>query len=65
MIGIDTKYKIADLLKELLEHGVLATQAGKNTLRLTPPLTISDTEIDEVVDKIGAVLKAEDKLCLV
>ena len=64
MIGIDTKFKIADLLSELLKHGLLATQAGKNTLRLTPPLTISNDEIDEAVEKIAAVLKDEDKLCL-
>lgn len=64
MIGVDTKYKIADLLAELLKHGLLATQAGKNTLRLTPPLTISNDEIDEAVEKIAAVLKDEDKLCL-
>lgn len=64
MIGIDTKYKIADVLRELLSHGLMATQAGKNTLRLTPPLTISNDEIDEVVDIIAGVLNNEEKLCL-
>lgn len=62
MIGVDTKYDIKGLLNELLIAGLLATQAGKNTLRLTPPLTISDEEIDEAVEKIGAVLKDESKL---
>lgn len=64
MIGIDTKFEIKGLLKELLENGLLATQAGKNTLRLTPPLNISNEEIDEAVEKIGKALKTEDKLCL-
>ncbi len=63
MIGIDTKYKVADVLAELLKQGMLATQAGKNTLRLTPPLNISNEEIDEAVEKISAVLKDEEKLC--
>lgn len=64
MIGIDTKYEVKGLLHELLEAGLLATQAGKNTLRLTPPLTISDLEIDEAVQKIEQVLKNEGTLCL-
>jgi len=64
MIGIDTKYQIKGLLAELLNEGLMATQAGKNTLRLTPPLIISNEEIDEAVAKIQKVLNAEDKLCL-
>ena len=64
MIGIDTKYQVKDILKELLHTGMLATQAGKNTLRLTPPLNISNAEIDEAVEKIAAVLKDESKLNL-
>lgn len=63
MIGIDTKFEINGLLAALLENGLLATQAGKNTLRLTPPLIISFAEIDEAVEKISAVLKDEEKLC--
>ncbi len=62
MIGVDTKYEIKGLLRELLKNGMLATQAGKNTLRLTPPLNISNAEIDEAVEKIGNVLKDNDKL---
>lgn len=63
MIGIDTKYEIKGLLNELLENGLMATQAGKNTLRLTPPLIISNSEIDKAVAIIGETLKNEDKLC--
>ena len=62
MIGVDTKFQVKGILNELLANGMLATQAGKNTLRLTPPLNISNSEIDEAVEKIAAVLKAEDKL---
>ena len=31
MIGIDTKFQIKELLHELLEAGLMATQAGKKT----------------------------------
>lgn len=63
MIGIDTKFKVSDILNELLKNNMLATQAGANTLRLTPPLIITKPEIDEAVEKIRLVLKDEDKLC--
>ncbi|MEM6780268.1 MAG: acetylornithine/succinylornithine family transaminase [Pseudomonadota bacterium] len=59
MIGIDTKFKCASLLNKLLENGLLATQAGANTLRLTPPLTVNESEIDEAVDIIAQTLRDE------
>jgi len=60
MVGLDTKYKCAGLLDKLLQKGLITTQAGKNTLRLTPPLTISFAEIDEAVAKIADVLNTGD-----
>ena len=62
MIGIDTKYQIKTVLSALQKSGLLSTQAGKNTLRLTPPLNISFEEIDEAVEKIGSVLKNNNEL---
>ncbi len=64
MIGLDTKFQIKELLAELLENGLVATQAGKNTLRLTPPLTISNTEIDEAIKKIKTVITSDNLPCL-
>ncbi len=62
MIGVDTKYDVKGILTQLKENGLFATQAGKNTLRLTPPLNIRNDEIDEAVEKISLVLKDTDKL---
>lgn len=49
MIGIDiVEGKSAlELEKKLLANGLLTSTAGKNTLRLVPPLNISKEEIDE------------------
>ena len=49
MIGADiTDSKSAvELEKQLLANGLLTSTAGKNTLRLVPPLNISDDEINE------------------
>ncbi|RXJ91858.1 aspartate aminotransferase family protein [Arcobacter sp. CECT 8983] len=38
---------LANIIKKAFEEGVLVLRAGKNTLRLLPPLTISKKEIDE------------------
>ncbi|NQZ14889.1 MAG: acetylornithine/succinylornithine family transaminase [Alphaproteobacteria bacterium] len=57
MIGVDTVYDINKLLKAMQENGLLATQAGAKSMRLTPPLTMGKAEADEALEKIGHVIK--------
>ena len=57
MIGVDTTTKTGDLLKALQKNGLMATKAGKNTLRLTPPLIVSEKEAEEALEIIGKTLK--------
>ena len=57
MIGVDTSFDIKDLLKKLQDNGFMATQAGKSTLRLTPPLIVSLEEADEALAIIDKTLK--------
>ncbi|MGL5311825.1 MAG: aspartate aminotransferase family protein [Peptostreptococcaceae bacterium] len=45
MIGIETNLDISEVQKNALEKGLLVLTAGKNTIRLLPPLTISYDEI--------------------
>ncbi len=59
MIGVDTAYKIGDVLGNLLDEGLIATQAGEKSLRLTPPLIFTKDHADEAVDKIGHVIRKE------
>lgn len=47
MIGVNTVFDIKDLLSTLQKNGFMATQAGKDTLRLTPPLTMNEDEARE------------------
>ena len=57
LIGIDLRTKAVPFLKTLMEeHNVLALPAGSTVLRLLPPLTISDGEIDMAVEAIAATL---------
>ena len=49
MIGVDIENgkSALELEKKLLANGLLTSTAGKNTLRIVPPLNISKEEIDE------------------
>ncbi|MBQ0051840.1 MAG: acetylornithine/succinylornithine family transaminase [Treponema sp.] len=49
MIGVDVvdPKSALELEKKLLENGLLTSTAGRNTLRMVPPLNISYEEIDE------------------
>jgi acetylornithine/N-succinyldiaminopimelate aminotransferase len=44
------------LLGKIRERGVLLTIAGVNILRFTPPLVITDAEIDEALEEVEAAL---------
>jgi acetylornithine/N-succinyldiaminopimelate aminotransferase len=45
-----------DILPVAREHGLLVTAAGPSVVRFTPPLVVSDEEIDEAVQKIDESL---------
>ncbi|MFP4097290.1 MAG: aspartate aminotransferase family protein [Alphaproteobacteria bacterium] len=62
MIGIDTVFDIQKLNRALLEKGLIVTQAGQSTLRLVPPLVLSEDEarkgleiIHETLGHLGSV----------
>jgi acetylornithine/N-succinyldiaminopimelate aminotransferase len=42
--------------RALLEQRLVLNATGRDTVRLLPPLTVSDDEIDEAVRRIGALL---------
>ena len=58
MIGIecipDNAY--AEIVKIARKHHLLITKAGTNTLRLLPPLIISEKEVEEALSKLRASL---------
>lgn len=57
MVGADLSIDIKGFLGALRENGMMATQAGAKTLRLTPPLIAGEKEIDEALEKIENTLK--------
>ncbi|GLB58885.1 acetylornithine transaminase [Cytobacillus sp. NCCP-133] len=61
MVGIETDVHLPHLLKALREKGLLALPAGKNVLRLLPPLTATEAEIDEAAEILQSILKEYSK----
>lgn len=49
---------LANIIKKAFEQGVLVLKAGKNTLRLLPPLTISKEEMDEGMKRLERAVQA-------
>jgi len=60
MIGVDTTIEIKNLLRALQDNGLMATAAGKGTLRLTPPLVLSEEQAKEGLAIIEKTLKETD-----
>ena len=57
MIGIDLRRRVTPVLKALMERNVLALPAGSTVLRLLPPLTVSEDQLNTVFDAILAALE--------
>ncbi len=60
MIGVDSVFEIKALLGGLQKNGLMATQAGKATLRLTPPLILKEEQAHEALAIIDKTLKEMD-----
>ena len=56
MLGFQVEGTPADYLKVAAESGLLILTAGSDTVRLLPPLNISDNEIDAGVEILINVL---------
>lgn len=55
MLGLELKEKSAPYLIKLLEHGILALQAGPTVMRFLPPLEITRAEIDRVIEALREI----------
>lgn len=63
MIGLKLKTPPGDFAAHARAEHILTIPAGDNTLRLLPPLTITDAELDEAVARLDrACIRAEAEL---
>jgi acetylornithine/LysW-gamma-L-lysine aminotransferase len=56
LLGVELRDRVRPVLTALQERGVLALPAGPTTLRLLPPLTITDDQVDLALSAIEHVL---------
>ena len=56
MIAIELDQDAPDLVREALENGILINVAQGNTIRLLPPLTMSDEEADSLSEMVSALI---------
>ncbi len=59
MIGIECNQPVIDIVKTLLNQGLIVLVAGDNVIRLLPPLTVTETEIDKAVTILASVFQNE------
>ncbi len=55
MIGIELDRPCGDIVKQALAAGLLINVTAENVIRLLPPLVMTDTEADELVELLAAV----------
>jgi acetylornithine aminotransferase len=56
MIAIELNQDAPDLVSEALKNGILINVAQGNTIRLLPPLTMSDEEADSLSEMVSALI---------
>lgn len=52
MVGIVCNDEVLPILKQLIDQGLLVLNAGPNVIRLLPPLTITNEELDQAIQLI-------------
>ncbi len=57
MIGVDLDVPAGDVIAAGHRHGLLLINAGTHTLRLVPPLIISQDEINLLIERLSAALQ--------
>ncbi len=56
MVGVDIEGDARSAVDMARERGILLNSTGDRTLRLVPPLVVTEAEIDRVVDVLGEIL---------
>lgn len=57
LIGIELDRNCGELVATALEHGLLINVAADRTVRLLPPLVMSDEQSDEMIKTLSGLIK--------
>lgn len=58
MVGVELRGRVTPTLQALQARGIIAIPAGKTTLRLLPPLIITQEQLAQAVEAITEVMRA-------
>lgn len=58
MQGLVLEKPVAEVIQKGMEQGLITISAGGNVLRLVPPLVITNTHVDEMIQKLKKALEA-------
>ena len=56
MCGIEFNHPVVDIVKKAMEKGVIMISAGKNIVRLVPPLVITKSDVDKFISVLEEVI---------
>ena len=60
MLGMELRFDVHNVILKAAEKGVLVLDAGRNVVRLLPPLVIEKEQIDQAVSILDEVLEEEE-----
>ncbi len=60
MLGLDLRFDVLNIIMGSLERGVLFLDAGRNVVRMLPPLIIDREEIDRSITVLDEVIEVEE-----
>ena len=64
MHGLVCTKKVAEVSAKALEKGLIVITAGSDVIRFVPPLIIEKEHVDEMIEKLSAVLDEMDETAL-
>lgn len=56
LVGIACTEDVAPFIQQAEQNGLLLVQAGQDVIRLLPPLTVTNEEIDVAIERLTAIL---------
>lgn len=60
IVGIELDIEVAPIIKAGYEQGLLLVNAGPDVVRFVPPLVIEKSDVDELIEKLTAILGGID-----
>jgi acetylornithine/succinyldiaminopimelate/putrescine aminotransferase len=55
-VGLEEGLDAREVCADLLDHGLIVNAVDPSTIRLVPPITVSDAEIDEAIELLAVAL---------